>query len=89
MPQDHRPRSYQLPFSTVKPKATIVNKRVDFLKGQRRRSRATTFPPLRKVGGGCLQLYTGLCRPVVTSNSNSSSQRGKEDDYTLDFVSGT
>lgn len=45
---------------------------------------------LEKGGGkGVYSYTTGLRRPVVTSESNSSSRRGKEDVYTLDFVSGT
>lgn len=43
----------------------------------------------KRLGEGVYSYTTGLCQPVVTSKSNSSSKRGKEDVYTLDFVSGT
>lgn len=76
MPQARRPPAYLPPSSTVKPKAIIVNK-CGLSQRTNKKIKGYNISSLEKGQGRCLQLNTGLCRPVVTSNSNSSSQRGK------------
>lgn len=68
-------------------KAVAVNT-VDLLKGRVKKLKALPLPPLRtavEVSTVTQQVSADL----RTFRSNISSKRGKEDVYTLDFVSGT